>query len=270
MDNQTKVCPSCGTENQQQFAYCRMCGTPLAPSTGAQPNNTAHSGYYEPDTVAGHPTPVVRAFVGMTSSGNKIINKFTDMEMSRSNVSWCWPVFLLAVLLGPMYTAIWFFYRKMHKTGLFVLLAGALIDLVQMVISFDFTVSFTREFMNIWLATMDSIAAGDTSALNNGLDSLASLPLESSVVDMLTSVISLLSLAGCGVLAVFALGIYKNHTNKKLSDPMTDTANYYRLTNCGGTSAGAAVLSAIGVVVIENIITYIPIIYAMSTSALVI
>lgn len=267
MDNHNNICPSCGASNEANFSFCRMCGTPLAGRTQGQPYTANHSGCYEPNTIGGHPTPVVRAFVGANGSSQKIIRRFADMEMSRSSVSWCWPVFLLSFLLGPMYSAVWFFYRRMNKTGLLVALIGTLISLVEMGISFEFTVAFTRELLSQLQNITDDIIAGNTPAVYDWMDNFYSLPIESSQVNMLTDVVSLIALAGCAVLSVFALKIYKNHISKKLNCgvALNDT---YEVSRLGGTSTGGAVLSVILLVVTENIIVAIPFIYAVATSAL--
>ncbi len=135
-----RICPDCGTENEEEYSYCKNCGAKLEIAenkTEYQYNNT-DSGTYNPnfadaksngffvDTITGIPSDEVCAFVGKKSPD--ILKKFSKMEVTGSKVSWCWPVAILGLLLGPIGSAIWFFYRKMYKPALILVALGLAVN----------------------------------------------------------------------------------------------------------------------------------------------
>ena len=89
---------------------------------------------------------LLRRYIG--KNGDDFIKKFRAMEKSGSKISWNWPFFLFAFLLGLPFT--WLYHRKMYKLGsimLAVFLAlniiefGSLIYVLKPMIGFVSTVS---------------------------------------------------------------------------------------------------------------------------------
>ena len=257
--NNNRRCPNCGAPNDGFFEYCYKCGTPLnlrspygqhyAPYNG--------SGQYEPATIAGQPIEDVKSFVGQTEGGIKLTRKLIDIEVSRSHTHWCWPVFLFS-LLGPMFTAIWFFYRKMYKTGVLVALAGLMLFGADTLINFEYNLALAQEMENL---------LGSSESFYEFMQKLSTdattLPSQSSLGTLLTSLVELGSLAlGVGM-AMFATGIYRSHIGKTLMANPQLSGNFFALTAKGGTSMAAAGIAAAALWIIFNLMQNIPYIAAM-------
>ncbi len=258
--NSSKRCPRCGAENDGFFEYCYKCGAPLNVSAYGQPFTAApNSGYYEPATVAGHPTEEVKAFVGQSPHSRVLARKVIDTQISGSATHWCWPVFLFS-LLGPMFTAIWFFYRKMYKVGWLVALSGFLLTGADVLLHLEYQVSLAKELLEL-IYSSHSI----TELMEKVVQSESTLPTQNSIGALLSSIIDLLSMAFGVIMAMFAVGIYKGHIGKKLSSNPAIKSNYFTLAAAGGTSVALGVLAGLVFWMIQNVLSNISIFIALAT-----
>ena len=210
-----KICSECGTENESDYIYCKNCGTLLtSPTKPAEPApakaepehefiaqtapepkveqpsfqpappvyNTANgSAGYTPDSspiTDGIPQEELALFIGKKSA--VIMPKFIKMEITNSKVSWCWPAAILGFLFGPMGAALWFFYRKMYKTGALLAVIGALINIIVAALTFNTT---SADYTLLYR----SFLSGDMQSVLNALSSIGST---STLLDVIADVIS--------------------------------------------------------------------------------
>lgn len=122
------ICPVCGTENEEEYLFCKNCGAPLMNETEKHSEHTYDQGtnyaggysggFYGqmyPETMGGVPSTDIVLFVG--KQADKICPKFAKMYITDTKTSWCWPVAILSFLFGPFGASFWLFYRKMYKIG---------------------------------------------------------------------------------------------------------------------------------------------------------
>ncbi len=131
-----------GYEGQTQHAEPDNDGS----TDGAQFSPAKNPNSTSDERIFGIKESVLRRYIGKNS--DEFIRKFRAMETSGSKISWNWPFFLFAFLLGLPFT--WFYHRKMYKLGsimLAVFLAlniiefGSLIYVLKPMIGFVSTVS---------------------------------------------------------------------------------------------------------------------------------
>ena len=135
-----KICIACGTENREDFTFCKNCGAKLpdiaepkpepAVDTSAatvqgaeQPALNADPVFYAPkqDEAALSELDELATFIG--NNGYEIAQKQLNRKTQAKKASWNWPVFLFGFFLNIPF--VWYFYRKMYKQGTAVLLATA-------------------------------------------------------------------------------------------------------------------------------------------------
>lgn len=142
--NQEIVCPNCKAPNPKQSQYCQMCGIKL--STGEQTRRDAppmNEGGFTPPPgtvyignvdntdqweIGGITAHEISAYIG----GNSIyyLRQFRMMQTSSTQWSWNWAAFIF----GPFY----FFYRKLYKVGIALLLLHILLSVPLFVYYFEF------------------------------------------------------------------------------------------------------------------------------------
>ncbi len=278
-----KFCPECKTENEEQFNFCKNCGTSLAfqkeelngdfntpeqfdPAAQKKGNSALGNGM--PDEIEGIQKREMLAFLGKDS--DKIYDKFLKMEYSGSKVSWCWPVFLLTAFLGFFGTAIWFFYRKIFKPAIAFVIAGALVLGVQTALNFDNNIEAAKGLVSsiesIFSGNLDDVANPELFFDEEGEPAIGEatgvLALISDILDTAET------LVGGAVVAMFALHIYKKHAIEKIKEQREkhgETPYYlYTLSLSGGTSGGMLALGIIIFVALSNLASAIPAFFAIS------
>jgi len=276
-----KFCPECKTENEEQFNFCKNCGTALDFKkeklsgdfkTPEQFDPTAQKGSpmgnEMPEEIEGVQKREMLAFLG--KDADKIYDKFLKMEYSGSKVSWCWPAFLLTAFLGFFGSAIWFFYRKMFKPAIAFIIAGTLVLGVQTALNFDNNIEVAKDIVSsiesIFGGNMDSVANPELFFDEEGEPAIGEptgvLALISDILDTAET------LVGGAVIAMFALHIYKKHAVEKIKEQREkhgETPYYlYTLSLSGGTSGGMLALGIIIFVVLSNLASAIPTFFAIS------
>lgn len=281
-----KICSECGTENENEYSYCKNCGAPLiksapqnetefigdniqsnsqgsasteggsvppsgfTPPTYSAPNygGQQYSPYsvYNDYTIDGISAEDVAFFIGKKST--EIMPKFMKMEVTRSKTSWCWPAAILGFLFGPLGAAIWFFYRKMYKIALILLAAGA-------VITFSTAALTYNTDSTVLNSVIGSFADGD---LNSFMDALENIDGRQTALDVIASGIeSIASLATCILAGLFGYHAYKEHCVKAIRSFRQNGIDprYYRigLASLGGVSGGMLAVGIIAMFVIQSV-----------------
>ena len=280
-----KICSECGTENESDYIYCKNCGALLAaPAKPAEPEpakaqtapepkagqpsfqpappvyNTANgSAGYTPDSnpiTDGIPQEELALFIGKKSA--VIMPKLVKMEITNSKVSWCWPAAILGFFFGPMGAALWFFYRKMYKTGALLAVIGALINIIVAALTFNTT---SADYTLLYR----SFLSGDMQSVLNALSSIGST---STLLDVIADVISSAAdLVTCILTGLFGYYLYKEHCIKSINNFRMNISDrrYYTmgLASVGGVSGGMLAVGIICIIVVNNLTSAVTAVISM-------
>ena len=214
---------------------------------------------YTPDSnpiTDGIPQEELALFIGKKSA--VIMPKFIKMEITNSKVSWCWPAAVLGFLFGPMGAALWFFYRKMYKTGALLAAVGALVNIIVAALTFNSTsVDYTLLYR--------SILSGDLQSMLNAFSSLGST---STLLDVIGDVISSAAdLVTCILTGLYGYYLYKEHCIKTINNFRMNISDrrYYTmgLASIGGVSGGMLAVGIICIIVVSNLITAVTAVVSM-------
>ena len=287
-----KICSECGTENESDYIYCKNCGTLLADTAKpaepepvkkepepeyisqavpnlqntqafqpASPVYSTESGgaeYTPGDTPVtdGIPQEELALFIGKKSAA--IMPKFIKMEITNSKVSWCWPPAVLGFFFGPMGAALWFFYRKMYKTGALLAVIGALINIIVAALTFNST---SADYTLLYR----SFLSGDMQSVLNALSSIGST---STLLDVIADVISSAAdLATCILTGLFGYYLYKEHCIKAINNFRMSISDrrYYTmgLASVGGVSGGMLAVGIICIIVVNNLTSAVTAVISM-------
>lgn len=250
------ICNECGTENEQDYKYCKNCGSPLFEK---EENNTQKSSFNSADYIKAqrfgnkyYLYDCVDSFDGVAREdmalfiGRKeyeILPKFCKMEVADSKVSWCWPAAILGFLLGPIGSALWFFYRKMYKPAVILSIIGTII----IIITSLFTVNTdSAVFSNMY----ESFSNGDyESTISFFEEYIESEDIEYTAPNFVSFIESITSLGATIFCGLYGYHIYKKHCIKKISafKASVKDSRYYNLglISLGGVSGGMLFLGII-------------------------
>lgn len=278
-----KICSECGTENENDYIYCKNCGALLtaaakpeneqpehkltaeaAPAPKTVPESTAQETVPKTEQSSFRPAPApdgipqeeIALFIGKKSV--VIMPKFIKMEITNSKTSWCWPAALLGFFLGPMGAALWFYYRKMYKPAALLTVIGAVINIVTATLTFNSgSVDFT--------ALYRSILAGDAQSI---ISAFKSLNDSSTVLDLIATAISnAADLVTCILTGLYGYYLYKEHCIKSINRFRMSIPDrrYYTmgLASVGGVSGGMLAVGIICMIVVSNLITILTSVISM-------
>ena len=195
------------------------------------------------ESIGGIPTDEIALFIGNKS--DSVLPKFAKMELTGTKSSWCWPAAVLGFIFGPMGSAIWFFYRKIYKAALLLLLIGAVLSISLTA----FTCSDTADKLNKLLISFN-ITNSAVISENSGSEETVSERIADDIE-------YIANVATCVLTGLFGFYIYRNHTVKKIreyreyhSDP-----RYYRMgiKAVGGTSGGMCALGIAAFIAVQMI-----------------
>ncbi len=258
------ICEICGTENEQEYKYCKNCGGVLdiqekkeTVAYNSQPNYTYTA--YNPnqsfiaDSFEGVSSEEMVAFVGKNS--DKILPKFSKMEFTRSKVSWCWPAAILGYLLGPMGSALWFFYRKMYKPAVIFAVIGAVITILTGVMSVGDDI--------IPEAAIDAFISGNYSESLQILEnSQKDVTVTEKVLIGVSSLINeMANIGACIISGIYGFYNSKKHCINKIREVRSyqGDARFYKLglASVGGCSGGMLALGIILIFASQSIVEFI-------------
>lgn len=250
-----KICTACGTENEEQYIYCKNCGAALSAKKSEknyQPNpdfSTNQNDFYSSDSyINGIPEIEYQLYIG--KNHEKFIPKFKKMEFTASKYSWCWAPALLGFVGGPLCAAIWFFYRKIYKPAWLLVVIGTILSIITGALAMNTTEAYYDALIN-------SFSSGNFDSFLNTLANSSE-----TVTIMLANTISdVASMTTAIITGLFTHNIYKNHIRNKIMEYKTMHSNpqHYRLglTYIGGTSGGMLAVGLILMIGIENVVSII-------------
>lgn len=255
------ICEVCQTENEPQYKYCKNCGHLL---TASENSNNQYTNYNDGQTpysngihindFDGISAEEMALFVGKNS--DKILPKFEKMQITNSKTSWVWPAAVLGFILGPLGSALWFFYRKMYKAAMIFVAIGAVVTLLTGVLAY-------AGGQTVPQSAVESFLAGD---INKAIDEIeASGENISETQKMLYNfgvLIDDTARVASGILAgLFGMYFYKKFCTEKITQyriSSPDTAFYKMgLSYVGGTSGGMLAVGIILMFAIENIADFV-------------
>ena len=257
----SKICKNCQTVNEDKFSYCKNCGTPLEIAEKTYASNPYKQYAYSnpiPNEIDGIPTEEVQNFIG--NNKQKIIDKFAKMSITGSKISWCWPAAILSLFFGFFGAAFWLFYRKMYKHGSIALAIGLV------VLGFNTAITYTPtiEFFEILMNTIFSLRSGSPNFSEiNAVIQEALTNFTATKPIMLSNFINeTATYCSTVIYGMFGMYLYKKHAVIKISGyrSVNLQSEYYGygIKAIGGTSAGMMVLAVILTIVLQNIISSIP------------
>lgn len=271
-----RICSECGTENENDYVYCKNCGTLLgrptetrkaeytaapvaeeqtgtaAPESKAEPAGASGSAGFTPPEVApgvspdGIPQEEIALFVGKKAA--TVMPKLIKMEITNSKISWCWPPAILGFLLGPMGAALWFFYRKMYKKGALLFGIGAALTLITSAMTFG-TASVDYD------SVFEAFLSGNAQALS---DAFSSISTTAGILDIAAQIIgNVTDLLTCIFTGLFGYYAYKEHcvhSIRAYRQSIGDSRYYTMgLAAVGGVSGGMLAAGIICMVFVMNL-----------------
>ena len=201
MSQTAKVCPRCQTVNEPDYTFCKQCGVPLdRPLPGVEPTAM--------DEV---PMDQIDAFIGRAP---RLRRRLIGMELTGSRLSWNWPVFLTALLGGPLLAPCWFFHRRMNKLAAILVAIGVALTALQLVAVMPVTratVTLMSDIVEITNEANDPnnpFQIDRESSLNEAYVDYAQRTAGSA---SLLSLLNMVTLAYAVGLSLAANGLYKKH-----------------------------------------------------------
>ncbi|MBR5558749.1 MAG: DUF2628 domain-containing protein [Oscillospiraceae bacterium] len=179
-NNAVQRCPSCGSVNPSDGIFCQVCGTMLGRNSynsraygpgaaGPYANNqnpqqqyqNMYSGpFYSPyggmnpeETLGEATVKEVATYVGPSS--HYYLSRFRLMKANKRSSSFCWSGFLFGFL--------YFFYRKMYRVGIPLLI----IFLFSMIPSFVYSYEYLRELSIQYASLTFPLPVIETTTLQN-------------------------------------------------------------------------------------------------------
>lgn len=267
------ICSVCGTENEEEYKYCKNCGNTLdSENTAKEPENEAETknSSYSADNDAtnwnivnnynGVSAEEMAIFIGQKS--NKILPKFSKMQMTNSKISWNWPAAILGYILGPMGSALWFFYRKMYKPAIILSIIGAVLMVISGFLSLGTGELLPEAALEAFLDGDFEEAIGIMNSANTNLTNAQKITGAVS-----TFLEELINIATCLTMGIFGYFIYKEHCIKKITEYRAFDADtrFYKigLASIGGQSGG---MLAVGIIIlfgVQSIVDFVATVYSI-------
>lgn len=274
-----KLCPSCGAKNKAVYSFCNECGAQLSRSDYNASANTnggyqnvgqqnqyggtngsycgttqtanGYTGNYTPyGFYANQPYMNTPDFNGVSAqdlyefSGEKpqFYEKLRTQHFTGKNGPYCWPLFILGMLLGFFGMGCWYLYHKMYKPAAAFLAA----TVAQISIAAFFVVEFLKEFSNAVSSGYLDKAFEEYAEYGTEIptDIFSSFGMNMLIMDGISNIISILTLALTIALPFYAYKQYKNFAINKIRLEYSKSVQP-NLRHSGGTNSGAVVAASI-------------------------
>lgn len=269
-----KLCPVCGAKNKAAYKFCNECGAALNqsgyaeytnPSRDNRPPHTSESGYYGSQNPQNGYTPNyipydmntqavyegIPDFYGIPAkdiyefTGEKpsFFNKLKTEHFSGKSGPYCWPLFVLGLILGFFGMGCWYLYHKMYKPAAAFFVG----EIIQKAISFYSISTILNTILSNYSQEMfDSLISNPENptiiaALLSGQTGFEFIAL---ALEGLSSILSIATFILTIALPFFAYKQYKNFAIKKIRTEYSKNA-LPNLSAKGGTSKSALVFASI-------------------------
>ena len=255
------ICEVCQTENEPQYKYCKNCGHLL---TASENSNNQYTNYNDGQTpysngihindFDGISAEEMALFVGKNS--DKILPKFEKMQITNSKTSWTWPAAILGLIFGPLGSALWFFYRKMHKVAMIFVAIGAVLSILTGTLNY-------LGGQTVSQAAVESFLSGDIEkAIEEITNAEKNISATQKFLGNLGVLINDVANVASGILAgLFGMYFYKKFCNEKITQyriSSPDTAFYKMgLSYSGGTSGGMLAVGIIIMIAVDYIVDFV-------------
>ena len=236
-------CVKCGTENKEDYNFCKNCGTQLLKLDDEPLVPVKEMDLEENEKVFGISKKRLNLFIGNNSK--KIITRFEGMEKADSKVSFCVPAAVLGLFFGFFGLSFWFFYRKMNKQGWLFALLGTLFSTMILVFTYPYIENLFSQLTGIF----------NQSFLNDKNSQLFIEPIIEKISNMtfgvnFSAIFSDIEKALAGIIgALYSLYFYKKWTVRKIDEiaSMYDETNdiEYHIKEKGGTSMSSVILAVL-------------------------
>lgn len=272
-----KLCPSCGARNKAVYNYCNECGAALNQNDYANSANTAQGGYanagqqnqysangsyyggqYTQNGYAGGYAPYgayapymgVPDFDGVSAkdlyefSGEKpqFFEKLKEQHFTGKNGPFCWPLFILGILLGFFGMGCWYLYHKMYKPAV----AFFAVTAAQISVAAFFVIILLKDFTSVinsgYLDSALEKYAENTTEIP--MELFSSIGINTLIMEGISNLISVTTLALTIALPFYAYKQYKKFAINKIR---TEYQKGFQpnLRRKGGTNSGAVVLASV-------------------------
>ena len=248
--------PASDTDNQHQNSHGTAngyCGGQQNYSdySGGNPNGNGYTGNYGPyGFYANQPYMNTPDFNGVSAkdlyefSGEKpqFFQKLCQQHFTGKNGPFCWPLFILGILLGFFGMGCWYLYHKMYKPAAAFLAA----TVAQISIAAFFVVEFLKEFSNAVSSGYLDKAFEEYAEYGTEIptDIFSSFGMNMLIMDGISNIISILTLALTIALPFYAYKQYKNFAINKIRLEYSKSVQP-NLRRSGGTNSGAVVAVSI-------------------------
>lgn len=266
MNNGTKKCPRCGTENAPDYSFCKNCGASLDFTANAQYNYqqapfNPFVGYstqrtyvdysaLEP-TLMGVDTKKVQAYVG-EKKRDSFMQSFITMARTGKKTFFNWVVAATGLLLSPVYAAAWFFYRKMYRVALAICAISVLLTTVVTAVNYnEIHTSAEKVYTKISQMSDEEITEYAVNAATEE---------QSATRTAVQYVQSFISLGGVILLAMLATSIYLKCATSaiKQNDMRRGIGDHFTYAALGKPNLAPAILIPIAVNMLQSLITLAP------------
>ncbi len=243
-----KICVRCKTENNPDYKYCKTCGAEL-PCVDKKPvwqydgeaQSNAEENFQSSNEIS---TYEMNVFVGENS--NVIVPKLVALGREDKKVSFCLPVLLLGLFLGPVGVAAYFLYRKMIKPAVLILVVAFGVAFVSLMVNFGAIREASVDYRELVSEAVSANGAFSEAEFERRTSEIVEEAEKNSIVifDYINNYI--LRVALPIIMALFADYIYKEHAISKISaikaEGLPKTEYFLTLHRRGGTSGGAVAL----------------------------
>ena len=281
-NQEIKLCPSCGAKNKSTYKFCNECGATLNqqsftnPADNAQtptyvnnvapqvPPYGANGAYYQNQQPQNGYAPNYAPYGGNSGYGYtaevnfdgvsaKDVYDFTGRKASfyeklrtqhitGKNGPYCWPLFVLGLLLGFFGMGCWYLYHKMYKPAV-GFIAAAVAQMAMAAYSVYFALDYV--FNNLDFENLEGFLeeySGGSAILQS--DMFSSINPMMFILESASNLLSLAAFVLTIALPFFAYKQYKNFAIKQIrleycKNPQPQIALK------GGTKGGLVTLASI-------------------------
>lgn len=244
------ICHECGTENEQEYLFCKNCGADLKKSEEYDNfNGNDHTdNNIIVDSIDGIPMEQIGLYVG--KKWGYYCKKFSKMQITMSKTSWNWPAAVLGLVFGPFGSALWCFYRKMYKVAFILVAIGVLFAGITSALTYD----------GVTAALEGIINASKLTSLEQTLEAIENIASAGSAGATAAEYINeFVSAVTAIVMGMFANWFYRSSCVDRIKKYQQSGLDqrYYKLglSAVGGTSGGMLAVGILIKIAVENLLS---------------